>query len=302
MNTSHCLLPFLFSSALALSSLNGGDLGKHLRLESASPELTRPAEAIQDNSFFIEEAYNQEAGVVQHIFTGFGSINKLRGKDDRDWALSFTQEWPVFSQAHQFSYTVPYSVLDSAVSNVRGLGDILLNYRFQLFTETSARPALAPRFSVILPIGDEGKGLGDGTVGFQLNLPLSKVVSDRTTVHANAGVTVLPDVAGRDLVSYNLGASAIYALTPAVNLMLECVGNFDEAADEAGGLDHSVSALISPGVRYGINLPKDAQLVIGIAAPIGLTGETPDYGIFLYASFEHFFHRAKPSPVLSLRK
>jgi len=29
----------------------------------------RPIDGIADNSFLIEEAYNQEAGVVQHIFT-----------------------------------------------------------------------------------------------------------------------------------------------------------------------------------------------------------------------------------------
>ena len=32
----------------------------------ASPSLPP---AIEDNSFFIEEAYNQERGVVQHVFT-----------------------------------------------------------------------------------------------------------------------------------------------------------------------------------------------------------------------------------------
>ena len=61
----------------------------------------RPAAAIQDNSFLIEEAYNQEAGVVQHIQT----LRRIR----RDWFYTFTQEWPLGSQAHRFSYTVPYS-------------------------------------------------------------------------------------------------------------------------------------------------------------------------------------------------
>ena len=44
---------------------------------------------IQDNSFLVEEAYNQEFGVVQHIssFTRFW--------DSKDWNYSFTQEWPV---------------------------------------------------------------------------------------------------------------------------------------------------------------------------------------------------------------
>ena len=61
------------------------------------------AKGIQDNSFFIEEAYNQEPGVVQHIFNL--AIDFTNGS--REIAPSFTQEWPVFSQTHQFSYTIP---------------------------------------------------------------------------------------------------------------------------------------------------------------------------------------------------
>src|SRR6516164_6055765 len=59
---------------------------------------------IQDNSFFIEEAYNQEPGVVQHILNV--PIDLTNGS--REITPSFTQEWPVFSQTHQFSYTIPY--------------------------------------------------------------------------------------------------------------------------------------------------------------------------------------------------
>jgi hypothetical protein len=64
------------------------------------------AKGIQDNSFFIEEAYNQEPGVVQHIFNL--PIDFTNGA--REIAPSFTQEWPVFSQIHQFPYTIPYVV------------------------------------------------------------------------------------------------------------------------------------------------------------------------------------------------
>ena len=55
---------------------------------------------IQDNSFLVEEAYNQNFGVVQHIssFTRFW--------DSKDWNYSFTQEWPVpGNERHQLSYT-----------------------------------------------------------------------------------------------------------------------------------------------------------------------------------------------------
>ena len=61
----------------------------------------RPAAALQDNSFLIEEPYNQEPGMLQH--TG---VLRWQG---HDWTLNFSQEWPVGSQTHQFSYAVPYA-------------------------------------------------------------------------------------------------------------------------------------------------------------------------------------------------
>src|SRR5262245_56577983 len=87
------------------------------RVCTAADEPAQPlAKGIQDNSFLVEEAYNQEAGVVQHIFNAYYAVNQLGGPDDKFWQLSFTQEWPVFSQTHQFSYTIPYSFLGPAGS------------------------------------------------------------------------------------------------------------------------------------------------------------------------------------------
>ena len=42
-----------------------------------APQRRRPIEVIEDNSFLIEEAYNQEPGVVQHIFTAAYTISGL---------------------------------------------------------------------------------------------------------------------------------------------------------------------------------------------------------------------------------
>lgn len=254
---------------------------------SAEENDERPAKGIQDNSFFIEEAYNQEAGVVQHILNITGSVSRRAGPDDKEWAPVFTQEWPVGSQTHQFSYTVPYLFMETAGQSGDGIGDVLINYRFQAFTETSRRPAFAPRFSLVVPTGDEARGLGNGVLGYQFNLPVSKIVSDRWTLHANAGLTFLPDVQGSDLINYNLGGSAIFAVHRDLNLMLECVANLDE---EAGG-DRASSVILSPGLRYAFNFKNDAQLVVGLAAPIGLSSAAPDYGAVLYFSFEHFFAR-----------
>ena len=72
---------------------------------------------ILDNSFLVEEAFNQEARIFQNIF-GF-----FRAKDG--WDLAFTQEWPIRSQAHQFSFTLPFA----GAGGQRGIGDVMINYR-----------------------------------------------------------------------------------------------------------------------------------------------------------------------------
>lgn len=267
-------------------------------VQAASPlaiveqKSERPAEGIQDNSFLIEEAYNQEPGVVQHILNIIHTVNRQAGPDEHEWSFVFTQEWPAISQTHQLSYTVPYTFLASGKESESGFEDVRLNYRLQALMESERTPAFAPRFSLILPTGASDKGLGNGTVGYQINLAVSKIVSDRWTLHGNAGATFLPDVNGHDLVSYNLGASAIYAVSSNFNLMLEAVADWDEEEDQ-GGTTRDAAVVISPGLRYAFNHANDAQTVIGIAAPIGVTSAAPDFGIFIYASFEHFFFRPK---------
>lgn len=187
---------------------------------------------------------------------------------------------------------MPYSWEKSGGKRSDGIGDILLNYRFQAFTETESRPAFAPRLSLILPTGNEDKGFGDGTVGAQINLPVSKVLNDRWTVHGNAGMTWLPHTQNRDLEHYNLGASVIYAVSQNFNLMLEGVANWEESVKDNGRGQRRLSAIISPGARYAFNFANDAQVVVGIGAPIGLTREAPDFGVIFYFSVEHAFTRA----------
>jgi hypothetical protein len=248
------------------------------------------AKGIQDNSFFIEEAYNQEPGVVQHILNV--PINFINGS--REITPTFTQEWPVFSQTHQFSYTIPYAFTEED----NGMEDMRLNYRLQALTEDEWTPAFAPRLSLVLPTGDRDIGLGTGVVGYETNLPFSKIISDRWTLHFNAGMSVFPNARDHHLTNYNLGASAIYAVSRDFNLMLETVAGRNEDIAEGelapeATVDRATTALVSPGARYAFNLPNDAQLVVGLALPIGLTSDSPDWGMFFYCSFEHPFTRVE---------
>jgi hypothetical protein len=258
----------------------------------------RPIDVIEDNSFLIEEAYNQEAGVVQHIFTAtFNNDSRQRG-----WSFNFTQEWPIFSQSHQFSYSIPsYHYMDGA-DRIYGIGDVLLNYRYQALEEGDLKPAFAPRFSLILPSGSRRRGTGDNVVGYQWNLPLSKKLASRFAAHANFGVTYLPHVralldAGkgqlsprRSLVSYNLGVSGIYALFPRLHLMLEWVGNFEASINDVGRTARAFEPTLAPGLRAAVVNEEKLQIVVGAAAPIGLTHKADNYGAFMYLSIEHDFY------------
>lgn len=241
---------------------------------SAGSGSSRPFE-IQDNSFLVEEAFNQERGVFQNIF-GF-----VRGKED--WELVFTQEWPVLSQTHQFSYTMPFG----GYGDSTGVGDMLLNYRYQAWTETSSRPAFSPRVSLILPTG--GLSRGHDRVGFQINLPFSKQVGD-WYFHWNGGFTDHPKVDALEgghttLFTPHLAASAIWRARPMVHLMLESLVVSEE---DLSGRQSLVT--FSPGVRIGRN-HGDAQVVFGAALPVTFHEGASDAALLLYLSYELPFKR-----------
>lgn len=237
---------------------------------------------IQDNSFLIEEAYNQEDGVIQHIFT----YQHNKGNNN---LFTFTQEWPVPNQTHQLSYTIPVEKIKGDGQNNTGLGDVALNYRYQAVLKDGI--ALSPRFSLILPTGDEKRGMGTGTVGYQVNFPLSVKLAERLVTHYNMGVTFTPNSenaagAKADTVATNYGASAIFLASKNLNLMLELVGGTEQTVQGYGLTASENSLLVSPGFRYAIDVDK-LQVVPGIAFPIGFGPSQGEYGVFAYLSFEH---------------
>ena len=230
------------------------------------------ARAIADNSFLIEEAYNQEPGVVQHISTWQRSLNAA------SWTFAFTQEWPLGTQLHQLSYTVPFQRTGAPVQS-SGFGDAAVNYRYQLLPADS-RVAVAPRLSLILPTGSRARGLGTGGVGAQLNLPISVVLGSTLVSHWNAGVAAVPRAT-----TYNLGASMIWLAHPTFNVMLEAAWT----GQSAGG----ASFVVNPGIRWAYNFASGLQIVPGLAIPIGVGPSEGARAAFLYLSFEHRFRPAR---------
>jgi hypothetical protein len=278
-----CFLISIIAIALRPITLNGAE--------------KRPIDVIEDNSFLVEEAYNQEPGVVQHIFTAAYNNDSRR----RGWDFTFTQEWPVFSQDHQLSYTIPSSHFIDGADRIYGLGDILLNYRYQALEEDDVKPAFAPRFSLILPTGNRNRGTGNGVVGYEWGLPFSKKLASRFAMHANFDLTYLPHVQARldgstgtlspkrSLVSYKVAASGIFALLPRFHLMLEWVGDFEESIDDRGRAARDFKPILSPGFRAAVVNEDKLQIVVGAAMPVGLNRKADNHGAFLYLSIEHDF-------------
>ena len=255
-----------------------------------TPSLAQTAdefdfERIEDNSFLIEEAYNQEPGVIQHIST-------FQYLKDKKWLYTFTDEWPVPGQKHQLSVTIP--VLSNGEP---GLGDVVLNYRYQaVFLK---RLAFSPRFSVLFPSGNYRKGLGSGVPGYQLSLPFSLLLSKKIVTHYNVGLTITPnaksaDGSKSDITVFNYGLSTILLLNKNFNFMLEIAGNttFIKAGDT--DINDSSSILINPGFRYAVNFKSGLQIVPGLAVPIDLgSPSNVGLGLFAYLSFEHPLWRPK---------
>lgn len=280
--------PLTLASLIAVFLVNGTATGIiPLAAQEAHPTQQRTFPIVEDNSFLLEEAYNQEERVVQHI-----SSAVYFAQPRNEFTYTFTQEWPLHGRRHQLSFTVPYTMLSSPSAS--GIGDVYINYRLQLLDRDDWMAA-SPRLSVILPAGNADRGLGSGTTGFELNLPFSKRLSDSFISHWNAGVTFFPRVKAnlatggelrRDLTSYIIGASLIWLARPEYNALLECVSVFPNEIESDGSLSHSTEFIINPGFRFAINLGS-LQIVPGVAFPLSFTETISRVGVFLYLSFEH---------------
>ncbi len=241
---------------------------------------------ISDNSFLIEEAYNQEAGVIQHIST-------FQRDRNGDFGFTFTQEIPIPSQRHQFSYTLP-AFRAGDPDGGRGLGDVLLNYRFQIVDND--RIAIAPRATVVLPTGDEAEESGTGGAGFQFNIPVSTKLSRRFVAHTNAGATFTPrarNVVGERAATqdYLFGQSLVWLARPRFNVLLEAVYEGTESVISKDATERDNAFTLNPGVRWAYNFRNGLQIVPGISIPIGVGPSRGERGVFFYLSFEHPFKK-----------
>jgi len=254
---------------------------------AVKPPAAQPEGPIQDNSFLVEEAYNQEDGIIQHI-------SFVQFLNTHDVVYTQTDEWPLRSLKHQLSVTASFNESGNYRQFGPGWGDTALNYRYQLVGSGETRLAISPLLSMLLPSGDSNAGRGYGGWGLQTNLPISFQLNRRIVTHWNAGVTWIPSAEDAQhnhatLVNPNLAQSTVWLVKPRFNALCEVVWTDNATVVASSQTTRQQAVFISPGVRWAYNFKSGLQIVPGVALPIGLMGASGQKGAIFYLSFEHPF-------------
>jgi hypothetical protein len=228
-------------------------------------------EPIQDNSFLLHEAYNQPAGVVQHVLTAERHANG-------ETLFVFGQEWPLAGVRHQVAFAVPFFCPCGEPGRDLGIGDVELGYRYQVVGVGGGRVHVAPELAFSLPTGSARLERGADALGFGVTLPVSVTLAPTLVGHANAGVSHLAGAgsgeAGRDRrTDWRLGASLVWLTARRLNLLVEGVGDRE-------------TFTLSPGVRGAIDLGS-VQIVPGVAMPVTFDEGESDTAWLFYLSVEH---------------
>lgn len=245
------------------------------------PTCWAESQRIQDNSIFIEEASNQDPGVLQIIQT-------YQYKRSDLWTYALAIEAPMQSKNHQISSVLPVSKVKSP-QDVTGIQDATLSYRYQAVDKEELK--LAPRIGFVLPTGNSSKGLGSGNLGGEIMLPLSTRFSNNWESHWNLRFTFIPNAKNpeglsADILSVGYGTGFIFFYRENFNILMEIFGSNDEAVVDSGEKERSSTLFLSPGFRTGFEVSGNSEIVLGLGLPTGIGSSQGEGGVTAYLSFE----------------
>lgn len=241
---------------------------------------------IEDNSFLMEEAFNQEWGVYQFI------QKYQTSKQAKGYEYVFENEIPISDKVHQFSYAIPRFREDA--NSTSAIGDVTLNYRWQPMNRDGI--LVAERFGLVVPTGNVNKGAGNGVYGLEFMQAATLTVRDNVMNHWNMGFTVLPEAKTqgidkrRTLTTFTAGSSLIWLCADNFNLLVEGVLQSDQSTLMDGTKATGTTFTLNPGMRFALDLDyKDTQIVPGISFPTEMMNGPTETGVLVYLSIEPKF-------------
>lgn len=242
---------------------------------------------IEDNSFYLEEGFNQDAGMVQFIQSYEMSTRVSQGLYD------LTIEMPITDKVHQWSYG--FEALNKGNEGRQDIGDSVLSYRYQSLNRDGY--LMAERFGLILPTGSVEHETSNGVLGLDFKYAATIPVATLWMNHWNVGSRILPNskrfkqkvrVSEQE---YSLATSGVYLYSDHLNLILEAIfTNFNGFGDEGEKITENAITL-NPGIRVDFDIDWNAtQVVPGISFPARFVGGLIEQGILFYLSFEPNFN------------
>ncbi|MBB4637330.1 hypothetical protein FHS01_003366 [Longimicrobium terrae] len=218
---------------------------------------------IEVSGLWVEEAYNQEAGVLQQTVRG------AAGEDG--WTVEVEQEWPILSERHQLSLEV-----EAGGDGVEAVG---AGYRLLVLGGDDEPLTLSPGIAVEYP-------MDSGDVEFQALLPLAVQVAENWTANALGAVNLT--VEEEEKREWFAGGSLFWRARPYANLIVEAVYTRGDSPFPGDG--QVESAYVLPGVQVAVPV-GGLHLVPGVGVPVGFGPSRGRAGVMLYLSTEVGFGR-----------
>lgn len=242
-----------------------------LSLTAAAAPVAAPSSVIEDNSFLLDEAYNQDPGVVQ--ITQVFQILPSTG----EWSHSPAIEFPIVTENHQITLQFPFSrPMGASLS----LNDFALQYQYWLIHAKYFH--LTPRIGAVFPTGNSTIGTGSGTVGAQAGLSTTVNFGDAFAFHTSGNAFLYPGSRATDGVATttwdaSIAASLIWRPLSWLNLLTEGVLTSDQTPLPGGSIGRDLLATVSPGARFSIRLGEHRtwEIVPGVAVPFTWRTSSP---------------------------
>ena len=255
----------------------------------------------QEFLFMTEEAYTQEKGQWQLSFSTQYMDRKTTKEGDE---VKIKDQWQWIMEAEyglsdwfQVSLEVPFASVhkktmednETTDFNKAGIGDLETAIRLRLLEEDASKwwsPTATIGFELTWPTGHWRRDLGTDRFGWEGNLSLSKTV-DKWAYHLTGGFGMTNDAKEQgesdtvDIEEFELSGALVHSPTDRWDIICELSAEF-ETEDSGSSRNHEVEFYITPGVKY--ELFED--FAIGMAAPVGLTDESYDWGIMIKLQYE----------------
>lgn len=172
--------------------------------------------------------------------------------------------------------TVPLMSVDpdfAGADRESGLSDVTLGVKYNFLNVNKV--ALAVKPFLVIPVGDEDKGLGAGGVGFGANLIASVQVNKQIAVDGNL-LLKRQDTDGDAYTEFGLSAAGKFQVSNNLKLVTELALS---DTDEDGA---DMQAVLTAGAI--IELQKNLDVDFGLR--VGLTDEAEDYALLTGLTFK----------------